>query len=403
MSEAKVVVPVAASRDDDAAVRSKAKWLARILKELENPTMVVYTGAGISTAASVPDFRGPGGVWTLQEVGKLPESVSMEQALPTLAHMALVGMLRRDSGGDNDHDGNGKHHTKWLRCVVSQNVDGLHRRSGVPADQLFELHGNCFLERCTQCAFEHERSFDVCEHHGNQAATADFHDTGRRCDRGDCRGPLRNTIVNFGESLPETPLEQAWEATAAADVALVLGTSLTVSPACDMPLSVAERGGKLVICNLEHTTEHAESLADLRVRARTDDFLAHLMRELGEDIPVFDEDAFKAAVRDDVYGIEVIVGHEIDPDGERLRVFVSSASIKSDTGQPWNGEDVVYHVEFSAPGSPVVDVTRAPFHYSVAGTEQSVTVRVFLLNQSLAPIEVDVAVHETPSQRTIIR
>jgi mono-ADP-ribosyltransferase sirtuin 6 len=108
---------------------------------------VVFTGAGISTSIGIPDFRGPTGVWTLQRAGKpIPKpKVTFSVARPSLTHMVIVALLR-----------SGK-----VTYIVSQNVDGLHLRSGVPRSLLAELHGNCFAERCSKCGKEHVRDFEV--------------------------------------------------------------------------------------------------------------------------------------------------------------------------------------------------------------------------------------------------
>lgn len=81
-------------------------------------------------------FRGPKGVWTLEKEGKSPQvNVSFSDAIPTKCHMALKALL--ESG-----------HIKY---IVSQNIDGLHLKSGVPRTNLAELHGNMFIENCDKC------------------------------------------------------------------------------------------------------------------------------------------------------------------------------------------------------------------------------------------------------------
>lgn len=127
---------------------------------------VIMTGAGISTSIGIPDFRGPNGVWTCQKHGKpIPklEGLTFASACPSLTHMAIVDLLN-----------NGPAH-----YIVSQNVDGLHRRSGIPAEHLAEVHGNCFLEKCPHCGTVYVRDFEM--------SNVGFKLTGRKCTGKRCR------------------------------------------------------------------------------------------------------------------------------------------------------------------------------------------------------------------------
>jgi len=113
---------------------SKIKQLALWFKESRHT--VAFTGAGISTSAGIPDYRGPQGVWTLRAQGKAPVyGVDCQVAIPTFCHMSLVELQRHG----------------LLHFLISQNVDGLHRRSGFPPTSLSELHGNSNVERCRKC------------------------------------------------------------------------------------------------------------------------------------------------------------------------------------------------------------------------------------------------------------
>lgn len=125
-------------------MREKCKQLAQWISESKH--FVVFTGAGISTSAGIPDFRGPNGVWTLEKKmkkGKIDakeikkenkSSVKFQDALPTKTHMALLALERASK----------------LKCIISQNVDGLHMVSGVPREKLSELHGNIFMLCCQE-------------------------------------------------------------------------------------------------------------------------------------------------------------------------------------------------------------------------------------------------------------
>ncbi|KNC51606.1 transcriptional regulator [Thecamonas trahens ATCC 50062] len=202
-------------RDEPEVLAAKVAELAELIKSAQH--VVAYTGAGISTAAKIPDYRGPSGVWTMAAKGLAAKcEIRMDQAVPTTAHMALASML-----ADSDNP---------LQHIVSTNLDGLHRLSGVPRTSISELHGNCYLERCRACGVEYDRPFDT-----TAAGCRADHKTGRRCEAEGCDGELVDSIVNFGEALPEDQYATAHAASAAGDVALVLGTSMRVSPACDLP------------------------------------------------------------------------------------------------------------------------------------------------------------------------
>ena len=100
-----------------------------------SPLKVIIMRYSLSSLG-IPDFRGPKGVWTLEKQGKaIDTEVTFEDAKPTLTHMALVALVK---------SGHVKH-------VVSQNVDGLHLKSGLPRTNLSELHGNMFMEKCEKC------------------------------------------------------------------------------------------------------------------------------------------------------------------------------------------------------------------------------------------------------------
>ncbi|KAH9220879.1 DHS-like NAD/FAD-binding domain-containing protein [Leptodontidium sp. 2 PMI_412] len=246
-------------------IEKKAQTIADCIKRSQH--FIVFTGAGVSTSAGIPDFRGPDGAWTLRAQGRqrTGKTVSTLQAIATPTHMALVELQNRG----------------YLKYLVSQNCDGLHRKSGILSDKISELHGNSNLEVCRDCGKEFIRDFRAV---ATYEKTVRDHRTGRKCTR--CSGVLHDSIVNFGESLPAEALQRAFDNATKADLCLVLGSSLTVSPANEIPEVTGRRkNAKLVICNLQETP--LDDLADTRVYSKTDDLMVRVMGKLNLPIPQF--------------------------------------------------------------------------------------------------------------------
>ncbi|KAM8961484.1 NAD-dependent protein deacylase sirtuin-6 [Pelodytes ibericus] len=232
--------------------------------------VVVHTGAGISTSIGIPDFRGPNGVWTMEEKGLDPKfDTTFESAHPSPTHMALLQLQR----------------VGLLKFLISQNVDGLHVRSGFPREQLAELHGNMFVEECSKCGKQYVRDHIV--------GTMGLKPTGRLCDvpkvRGlrDCRGKLIDTILDWEDPLPSRDLNMADEACRKADLSITLGTSLQIKPSGNLPLLTKRKGGKLVIINLQPTKHDRH--ADLLIHGYVDEVMEQLMQLLNFKIPSWTE------------------------------------------------------------------------------------------------------------------
>ncbi|XP_030920602.1 NAD-dependent protein deacetylase sirtuin-6 [Geospiza fortis] len=177
----------------------------------------------------------------MEEKGLSPKfDTTFENARPSKTHMALLGLQR----------------VGILKFLVSQNVDGLHVRSGFPRDKLAELHGNMFVEECVKCGKQYVRDAVV--------GSMGLKPTGRLCSvtkaRGlrACRGKLRDTILDWEDSLPDRDLTLADEACRKADLSVTLGTSLQIKPSGNLPLITKKRGGKLVIVNLQATKHVSE-------------------------------------------------------------------------------------------------------------------------------------------------
>ncbi|EFC45314.1 silent information regulator family protein [Naegleria gruberi] len=248
--------------DETNVLNAKIEHLVNLINQSKH--IVLYTGAGISRAAGIRDYRSPNGVWTMKEKGVKTVAKKDESKIifPTRTHMAISTLYNA-----------GK-----IQYVTSQNVDGLHVKSGIPRKNMSELHGNTNVEICHKCNIEYVRNFR-CRNNKN----VHDHRTGRFCEK--CKSELEDTIINFNENLPTDQLERAEENASKADLAIVVGTSMRVNPACSLPQMCKENGGKLVIINLQLTPK--DKKADLRIFAEADKVIDTVMKKLALEIPPF--------------------------------------------------------------------------------------------------------------------
>jgi NAD-dependent deacetylase len=234
---------------------------------------VVFTGAGMSTESGIPDFRSPGGVWdrfdpnefTFEnfigseagrrrywELGRMVYPV-IRRAEPNSGHRALVTLWRLGR----------------LDCVITQNIDDLHQRAGLPADRVIELHGNATRARCLAC----ERPYDRAEIQAWLESGVEV----PACEP-PCGGVIKPRTVMFGESMPREETEEAERRSRAAELFVVVGSSLVVYPAASMPLHAKRAGARLVIVN--RTTTPQDSEADLLIADSSAAVLADVARRV---------------------------------------------------------------------------------------------------------------------------
>ena len=206
-------------------------------------SVVVFTGAGISTESGIPDFRSPGGIWTRYRPVTYQEYLSSEAARIEAWKRRLDGWEQYKNAKPNiGHyfvhalDAKGK-----LIGLITQNVDGLHSKAGVPDDKIVELHGSNRKVLCLKC----DREYDPDE--VIKRLVGDF--ASLKCDA--CGGILKSATVSFGQAMPEAAMRQAQEWTEQAEIFIVMGSSLQVQPAASFP-AVAQHGGAvLAIVNRE--------------------------------------------------------------------------------------------------------------------------------------------------------
>ena len=236
---------------------------------------VVFTGAGISTESGIPDFRSPGGIWDRfdpddftyhkfvtdpssrrKQWQMLREGGLTTEAKPNLAHYAIAEL-----------DKLGK-----LDCVITQNVDNLHHKAGVPSEKVFELHGNMQWAVCLSCGQRYSlEQIKVRLDKGEEIPDCE-----------DCHGILKPDAVFFGEPLPEKVLKGATFRSSNCDLFIVIGSTLIVYPAAYMPAYAVEAGAKLVIINLSSTP--IDRQATVLIRAKAGETMSKIVERVREKV-----------------------------------------------------------------------------------------------------------------------
>ena len=218
---------------------------------------VVFTGAGISTESGIPDFRGPGGLWTRYKPIQFQEFVSSEEARQRSWQAWFEhGQSILDAQPNYGHEVVARLASRGkVAAVITQNIDNLHQESGLPEEQVIELHGNASYAKCLQC----NSRFDLA------VIEQTFKREGHVEPCANCGGIVKLATISFGQQMPEEPMRRAQEETMACDLFLVLGSSLTVYPAAAFPAVAQGNGARLVIINQQPTD--LDPVADLVIRA----------------------------------------------------------------------------------------------------------------------------------------
>jgi NAD-dependent deacetylase len=219
--------------------------------------IVAFTGAGISTESGIPDFRSPGGIWTRYKPiyfddfmaseemrreswrRKFATDETMLKAEPNAGHRALAKLVEQGR----------------MTAIITQNVDGLHQRSGVPDSKVIELHGNATYASCLDCGHRHEL----------EPIKKAFLGGGKLPFCAKCDGIVKTATISFGQAMPEIPMARAQDETMACDLFIVLGSSLVVYPAAGFPQLAKRKGAKLVILNRDPTDQDSD--ADVVIHA----------------------------------------------------------------------------------------------------------------------------------------
>jgi len=231
---------------------------------LESKKIVVLTGAGFSSDSGIPTYRGTGGLWSKYDPSiyadynnflrdstyywnffKDERYPMMIKAKPNTGHFALVKLHKQGN----------------LYKLITQNIDGLHQVAGIP--DVIELHGTTRSFRCMSC----DNRFSMGEVYKKIK-----HEFPPKCP---CNGNLRPDTIMFGEPLPQPALEEAMFAARHCNLFLVLGSSLVVNPAAQLPIIAKENNAKLAIVNIDPTP--LDKLADLVLNKKITGVLKQLI------------------------------------------------------------------------------------------------------------------------------
>jgi len=238
---------------------------------------VVFTGAGVSTESGIPDFRSPGGIWdrfdpdefTYQnfianeegrrkywQLGRQLYTV-VRSAQPNPAHYAVAEL----------------HRLGKLDCCITQNIDNLHQKAGLPPEKVIELHGNATRARCLGC----ERPYSRDQIQGWLESGVEI----PTCPA--CGGIIKPNTILFGEAMPARETLEAEQRAKGSDLFIAVGSSLVVYPAAMMPLHAKRAGAKLVIINLAETPH--DPYADVRISGKAGPVMDQLLEIVKSRFP----------------------------------------------------------------------------------------------------------------------
>ncbi|MGA1790221.1 MAG: SIR2 family NAD-dependent protein deacylase [bacterium] len=240
-----------------------------LLKQAERVS--AFTGAGISTESGISDFRSPGGVWDRYRIVTYQEFISSHEArveywqmkrelfrefqgaMPNNAHIALAEMEKL-----------GK-----LKCLITQNIDGLHQDAGTSPEIVIEIHGTNRRAVCIKCG----KSWPIEDIH----TRLDSGEMDPACDA--CHGYIKPATISFGQAMPEEEMRKAFAAAERSDLFFMIGSSLQVEPAASIPPAAHRAGADLVFIN--RTETHWDHIATVLFRENAGKVLKEIAERLG--------------------------------------------------------------------------------------------------------------------------
>ena len=243
--------------------------LAQLIAESQKA--IVFTGAGISTESGIPDFRSPGGIWSRYD----PEDFTIQKFLSGPAARKTIWKMSAEGGLLTEAEPNPAHYAiaelyqlGKLDCVITQNIDNLHQKAGVPEDKVFELHGNMGWVVCLSC----RRRFPMPE------VLQKIKEGIEVPDCPDCQGILKPDAVLFGEALPQETLREATRRSQNCDLFIIIGSTLVIYPAAYIPTYAGEAGAKVAIVNLTPTP--FDHYAEVVIRGKAGEIMPRVMEKV---------------------------------------------------------------------------------------------------------------------------
>jgi len=243
---------------------SKARELIQSSEKI-----LAFCGAGLSTESGIPDFRSPGGLWSRYDPKDFyfDRILNNEKAREIYWKMSTEAWdLIRDAKPNQGHltlkrlEDQGR-----LLCIVTQNIDHLHHKAGNSEDKIIEIHGTAVTVSCLQCGKRLPR--DEIHERVKAGVRVPY------CDS--CGGILKPDTISFGQPMPQDKMQKALQYARMCDLCLVLGSSLVVYPAADIPMEAIRNGAKIIIINRDSTP--LDSYADVVINASIGEVLSQIV------------------------------------------------------------------------------------------------------------------------------
>jgi NAD-dependent deacetylase len=252
----------------NADLEAMAEQVADLI--LKSKRLVVFSGAGISTESGIPDFRGKDGIWTKMD----PEDFTIQRFVARPAVRKMQWKMLAEGGLVKDVKPNAAHYAiaelekmGKLDCIVTQNIDNLHQLAGNSPEIVFELHGNMQFVRCLGC----HRRWPMAEILARLAV-----EELPECEH--CKGILKPDAVFFGESLPQAVLSEAARRATGSDLCIVIGSTLVVYPAAQIPEYAYDAGAKIVIINIGATP--MDTKATVRIEGMAGETMTKILEQV---------------------------------------------------------------------------------------------------------------------------